>query len=191
MQKLVKMFFNADDGAPAGGAPAPIDPPPVAPVVPVAEVPKYTDTQLNDIVKKNVAKELKKAGIDPDAPKPPKAKDADAPDPVKTELEEVKKTTSELSARADKNEAMALALKAGVSDEKTLERVVKLALSPAYDGTIAERIQKIVTEVPEFVKVPGKPFGAETKAESQDAAESLLNQARAHIGLKTSGSGKK
>ena len=148
---------------------------------------KYTDDQLNDIVAKALAKERKKA----EAAKPKTEEKIDAPDPVKTELEEVKKTTSELSARADKNEAMALALKAGVSDEKTLERVVKLALSPAYDGTIAERIQKIVTEVPEFVKVPGKPFGAETKAESQDAAESLLNQARAHIGLKTSDSGKK
>ena len=142
---------------------------------------KYTDDQLNDIVAKALAKERKKA----EAAKPKTEEKADTPDPVKTELEEVKKTTSELSARADKNEATALAMKAGVTEEKKLESVVKLALSPAYDGTIAERIQKIVTEVPEFVKVPGKAFGVQTTADVQDATESVLNKARAQLGLKT------
>ena len=74
-------------------------------------------------------------------------------------------------------------MKAGVTEDATLERVVKLALSPAYEGTIAERIQKVVTEVPEFIKKPGDAFGVQTKKDEQDATMSVLNQARARAGL--------
>jgi len=191
MKKLFNVFFDEDKGDGATGAGAGVTPPvtPTTPVTPAAGAePKYTDQQLNDLIAKNVAKELKKAGVASlDELKTVVEKVKAAPagdDPTKKELEEIKRTTGELSARADRNEATALALKAGVSDDATLERVVKLAMSSAYEGTIAERISKIVTEVPEFVRKPGQAFGVETKNESPDATASVLDQARARLGLK-------
>jgi len=166
--------------------------PPVPPVVD-PKAPKYNDDQLNDLIKKNTSKELARAleavGIKDPAElaelakikkNPPKD---DKEDPTKAELENLKKTTGDLETRANSNEAKAEALGAGVKKEN-VERVVKLALSPAYEGTIAERVQKVLAEVPEFVDKSGPSFGAAHKDEKPDITDTVLNQARAAAGLK-------
>ena len=161
---------------------------------PPEDAPKYNDKQVNDLLAAKVGKEASKevqkileaAGIKDTAElaelvkgKKPAGED----DKTAAELAEVKKLTGELTARADKNEAVALAMKAGVLDEARLERVVKLAMSPAYEGSIAERIAKVTAEFPEVVNTQGATFGKPVKSDSQDATESMLNAARAAAGL--------
>lgn len=189
-----RFFLSPDDGAPgAGNPPAPVPPVTTPPAGHVDDTtPKYSDKQVNDMLaakvgkeaSKEVAKILEAAGIKDTAELAELAKGKKIPaadDPAKKELEELKKSTSELTQRADRNEAEAQALKAGVKPE-ALERVVKLAMSPAYEGTISERINKIVAEVPEF-KGTGAAFGVPPKDDKQDATESVLNQARRAAGL--------
>ena len=159
-----------------------------------ASAAKYTDDQLNDIVAKNSAKAAAKetarllelAGV-----KSPEELTAlaalkktgdDKEDPTKKELDELKKSQSAITERADRNEARAEALGAGVKKD-ALDRVVKLAMSPAYDGTIAERVGKVLAELPEFIDKAGPAFGHEHKDEAQDATQSVLDKARAAAGL--------
>lgn len=165
---------------------------------PNTDTPKYTDKQLNDLIVKNTSKEvskiLKDAGVEDvkalgelvktakgGQEKKPGEK-APEENPALKEIEELKKNQNEITARADKNEARAEALSAGVKPEN-IDRVVKLAMSPAYEGTIVERVAKILSEVPEFVTVPGAAFGKEQKKETQDETETILNAARRAAGL--------
>lgn len=191
-----RLFLSPEGDAGAGGAPpAPVPPVTTPPAGHVDDTtPKYSDKQVNDMLaakvgkeaSKEVAKILEAAGIKDTAELAELAKGKKTPaadDPAKKELEELKKSTSELTQRADRNEAEAQALKAGVKPE-ALERVVKLAMSPAYEGTISERINKIVAEVPEFKGTgTGAAFGVPPKDDKQDATESVLNQARRAAGL--------
>lgn len=189
MLKFLRMFLDDDKGDGKGGGgdtPVPANTPP-------ADELKYSDKMLNDLIAKNAGKEAQKmlaaAGIKDLSELQELAKLKSAPttppadDPLKKELEEVKKTTGELICRADTNEAIAIAMKSGVLDEAKLERVVKLALSPAYDGTVKERIQKVVAEFPETVSQQGQAFGTEHKNDAKDETESMLDKARAAAGL--------
>ena len=159
-----------------------------------ADVVKYSDNQLNGFLAAKVGKEASKevqkileaAGVKDIAEIAELVKgkkSAGEEDKTAAELAEVKKLTADLSSRADKNEAIALAMKAGVLDDAKLERVVKLAMSAAYEGTISERVAKVTAEFPEVVNVQGVAFGKEHKADSQDATETMLNAARAAAGL--------
>ena len=192
MKELFRKFFDEDKGDGKGGAGAAdpkVEPKP-------EDAPKYSDKQLNDIVAKNSAKEAEKATaklLELAGVKAPEElaelaklkKGAGEEDPVKKELEEIKKNQASVTERADRNEAKAEALAAGVKKD-ALERVVKLAMSPAYEGTIAERVGKVLAELPEFIDKTGAAFGAEPKSQAQDATQSVLDRARAAAGLAVS-----
>lgn len=189
---LKNVFFDEDKGDGKGGAGAADDK--ADDKHEQAGAAKYTDDQLNDIVAKNSAKAAAKetarllelAGVK--SPEELAAlaalkKTGDgAEDPTKKELDELKKSQSAITERADRNEARAEALGAGVKKD-ALDRVVKLAMSPAYDGTIAERVGKVLAELPEFIDKTGAAFGAQVKTETQDATQSVLDKARAAAGL--------
>lgn len=195
MKDLFRKFFDEDKGDGKGGAGA------AEPKVETKpeDAPKYSDKQLNDIVAKNSAKEAEKAVakiLELAGVKAPEElaelaelaklkKGAGEEDPVKKELEEIKKNQASVTDRADRNEAKAEALAAGVKKD-ALERVVKLAMSPAYEGTIAERVGKVLAELPEFIDKTGAAFGAEPKSQAQDATQSVLDRARAAAGLAVS-----
>ena len=192
MKDLFRKFFDEDKGDGKGGAGAAetkAEPKP-------EDAPKYSDQQLNDIVKKNSAKEAEKAVakiLELAGVKAPEElaelaklkKGAGEEDPVKKELDEIKKNQASVTERADRNEAKAEALAAGVKKD-ALERVVKLAMSPAYDGTISERVGKVLAELPEFIDKTGAAFGTAVKTETQDATMSVLDRARAAAGLAVS-----
>ena len=159
-----------------------------------ADAPKYSDRQLNDYLAAKVGKEASKevqkileaAGVKDIAEIAELVKgkkSAGEEDKTAAELAELKKGLGEITSRADKNEAIALAMKAGVLDDAKLERVVKLAMSAAYEGTVAERVAKVTAEFPEVVNTQGAAFGKEVKADKQDTTESLLNAARIAAGL--------
>ena len=187
-----KVLFDEDKGDGKGGAGAAeqkAEPKP-------EDAPKYSDKQLNDIVAKNSAKEAEKAVakiLELAGVKAPEElaelaklkKGAGEEDPVKKELDEIKKNQASVTERADRNEAKAEALAAGVKKD-ALERVVKLAMSPAYDGTISERVGKVLAELPEFIDKTGAAFGTAVKTETQDATQSVLDKARAAAGLAVS-----
>lgn len=191
MLKFLRMFLDEDKGDGKGGAGGEEDK--KADDKKDTNAAKYNDDQLNDLIKKNVSKEtakiLEAAGVKDIAEltelaklkKKPEDKAAD--DPLKKELEDIKKATGDLTSRADTNEAIAVAMKSGVLDEAKLERVVKLALSPAYEGTVKERIQKVVAEFPETVSQQGQAFGTEHRKDAKDETESMLDKARAAAGL--------
>ena len=187
-----KVLFDEDKGDGKGGAGA------ADPKVEQKpeDAPKYSDKQLNDIVAKNSAKEAEKAVakiLELAGVKAPEElaelaklkKGAGEEDPVKKELDEIKKNQASVTERADRNEAKAEALAAGVKKD-ALERVVKLAMSPAYEGTIAERVGKVLAELPEFIDKTGAAFGTAVKTETQDATMSVLDRARAAAGLSVS-----
>lgn len=187
-----KALFDEDKGDGKGGAGAAEQKAEGKP----EDAPKYSDKQLNDIVAKNSAKEAEKAVakiLELAGVKAPEElaelaklkKGADDEDPVKKELEEIKKNQASVTERADRNEAKAEALAAGVKKD-ALERVVKLAMSPAYEGTIAERVGKVLAELPEFIDKTGAAFGTAVKTETQDATMSVLDKARAAAGLSVS-----
>ena len=152
------------------------------------EQPKYTDKQLNDIVTKHVTKETGKilkdfgvASLDElkskiaGTPAPTTAKETD-------ELKTLKEGYAALEFRANRADAEAAALKAGVAEPEKLARVVKLALADT-EGTIEERVGRVLKEVPEFVKTPGQAFGAQSGNQTQDVTETLMNQIRQQNGL--------
>lgn len=195
MRKLFRNFFyDEDKGDGAAGAGAGSDTVKAEETkseeTKQGEQPKYTDTQLNDILKKNLTKETGKilkdlgvASLDElkskisATPAPATGKEAD-------ELNALKTGYAKLNERADKSDAEASALKAGVSplEPEKLARVVKLALADS-EGTIEERVGRVLKEVPEFVKTPGQAFGAQSGNQSQDVTETLMNQIRAQNGL--------
>lgn len=193
MKELFRKFFDEDKGDGKGGAGAAEQ---KAAETKLEDAPKYSDKQLNDIVAKNSAKEAEKAVakiLELAGVKAPEElaelaklkKGAGDEDPVKKELEEIKKKQASDTERADRNEAKAEALAAGVKKD-ALERVVKLAMSPAYEGTIAERVGKVLAELPEFIDKTGAAFGTAVKTETQDATMSVLDKARAAAGLSVS-----
>ena len=74
------------------------------------------------------------------------------------------------------------ALKKGVPADK-VGRVVKL--SAGYDGeSVEERVAAVLEEFPEFIKVPVKDIGAPAHGQTQNEVDSILDKARAQLGLK-------
>ena len=163
-----------------------------------AEVAKYTDKQLNDLIAKNAGKAVEKTraellaelGADSlDTLKAKLAKQAELEkasmteaEKVRAELEAEKKKTQDFEARASAAELKAEIIGKGVSADKA-ERVAKLAAG--YDGaTVAEKVEAVLKEFPEFVKQSTASVGLETGHKSLNEEEALLKQLGEIAGLK-------
>jgi hypothetical protein len=170
---------------------------PVDPIAPAAEVAKYTDKQLNDLLKRDASKEAKKmladAGFDTsgdlaaDLAKLKTIRDSQLTEEQKrTERDkeiEGKMTTAQREASEAKAEAAAL--KAGVPADKA-ERVRKLALAGDYEGaTEAEKVAAVLLDFPEFVKkdAPGD-VGRLTHNSQVNEEEAMLAQLKKNAGIK-------
>lgn len=190
--KRWNVFFAPDDGV-TGAAPAApateTDPTPEAP-----EVAKYTDKQLNDLIAKNSAKAAEKARAEllgsigvKDASEIEELKKAresqmTEAEKLKAELDALKGAEAESKKAADAVKAENVALKKGVPGDK-VDRVVKL--SAGYEGdTVEERVNAVLSDFPEFARGPVKDIGAPSHGQTQNEADSLLEKARAQLGLK-------
>ena len=193
MNKYFRVFFDAD-GQGGGGSGSSGD----AGQGAEPEVAKYTDKQLNDLIAKNVGKASEKTraellaelGADSlDTLKAKLAKQAELEkasmteaEKVRAELEAEKKKTQDVEARASAVELKAEIIGKGVPADKA-ERVAKLAAG--YDGaTVAEKVEAVLKEFPEFVKQSGASVGVETGHKSLNEEEALLKQLGEIAGLK-------
>jgi hypothetical protein len=193
MNKYFRVFFDAD-GQGGGGSGSSGD----AGQGADPEVAKYTDKQLNDLIAKNVGKASEKTraellaelGADSlDTLKAKLAKQAELEkasmteaEKIRAELEAEKKKTQDVEARASAAELKAEIIGKGVPADKA-ERVAKLAAG--YDGaTVAEKVEAVLKEFPEFVKQPGASVGVETGHKSLNEEEALLKQLGEIAGLK-------
>ena len=190
MNKYFRVFFDADGQGGGGSAQ-------VTTVEP-QEVAKYTDKQLNDLIAKNAGKAVEKTraellaelGADSiDTLKAKLAKQAELEkasmtetEKVRAELEAEKKKTQDVEARASAAELKAEIIGKGVPADKA-ERVAKLAAG--YDGaTVAEKVEAVLKEFPEFVKPTTASVGVETGHKSLNEEEALLKQLGEIAGLK-------
>jgi hypothetical protein len=185
-------FFNmaADDGAGAsgaGGAGGAADAAKAAADKAAADaaasVAKYTDEQVNEIVKGKeaaaVAKILKEAGVESTG----KLKDdlkalKEFQDSRKTEAEKTAETlkakdseTALAKREAEEARAEVAAVRLGVDPDKAA-KVVKLALAGGYEGdTVADKVKAVLADFPEFKKGEGKgepvPDGLAGKVKNQ------------------------
>ena len=181
---------------PAPATPAPVTPA-TPPADPVAETPKYTDKQLNDLLARDAGKEVKKmlaeAGFDPsgdikaDLAKLKSVRDSQLTEKEKA-AEAAKAKDDELSTfkrEASEARAESAALRAGVPADKC-DRVRKLALAGDYEGaTEAEKVASVLADFPEFVKVaaPGD-VGRVTKGSQVNEEEAILAQMKKNAGIK-------
>ena len=101
---------------------------------------------------------------------------------IRAELEAEKKKTQDVEARASAAELKAEIVGNGVPADKA-ERVAKLAAG--YDGaTVAEKVEAVLKEFPEFVKSTTASVGVETGHKSLNEEEALLKQLGEIAGLK-------
>lgn len=163
-----------------------------------AEVPKYTDKQLNDLIAKESAKRsegaklamLKEYGIEsPEAlAELKKLRDEKMTETEKTAAAFKAKDDAVLTAKAEADAARAEveAFKAGVS-AANLAKVIKLA--GTYEGaTMAEKIAAVLADFPMMGKANAAPagggsLGVETKHEELSEVEAMLAKARKQAGL--------
>jgi len=160
-----------------------------------AEAAKYTDSQVNDLIAKNTAKEaakmLKEAGLESTGNikqdlAPFKAwKDSQMSEGEKltARAKELEAANSEAVARADRAEAKAEALARGVSADKA-DKIVKLATSGVYEGdSIAAKIEAVLAEFPDFVSKTGQAFGMRTQTDTASAQDVALQAAYKAAGI--------
>lgn len=158
------------------------------------EVAKYTDKQLNDLIAKNAAKAAEKAraellgsiGVkdasEIEALKKAREAQMTEAEKLKAELDALKGAEAESKKAADAVKAENAALKKGVPADK-VDRVVKL--SAGYEGdTAEERVAAVLADFPEFARGQVKDIGAPAHGQTQNEADSLLEKARAQLGLK-------
>lgn len=162
-----------------------------------AEVAKYTDKQLNDLIAKNAGKAVEKTraeilaelGVDSlDTIKAKLAKQAELEKASMTEAEKYKaELEAEKKARADAEGKMTAAeLRAeiigkGVPADRA-DKVVKLAAG--YEGaTTAEKVDAVLKDFPELVKAPVQAIGVETKRQNLSEEDALLAQLGGIAGL--------
>lgn len=193
MNKYFRVFFDAD-GQGGGGSGSSGD----AGQGADPEVAKYTDKQLNDLIAKNVGKASEKTraellaelGADSlDTLKAKLAKQAELEkasmteaEKVRAELEAEKKKTQDVEARASAAELKAEIIGKGVPADKA-ERVAKLAAG--YDGaTVAEKVEAVLKEFPEFIKPTTAVVGRESGHQALNEEEALLKQLGEIAGLK-------
>ena len=156
---------------------------------------KYTDSQLNDLIAKNAAKEaakmLRDAGIEPtgelkkdvEAFKAWKESTMSETEKLKAQLAEREGKEAETKKEADGIRAENEALKKGVPADK-VDRVKKLVLSGVYEGeSIAEKVEAVLAEFPEYAKGAVKDIGGKTGNQSIDENTRLLDLARKQAGL--------
>ena len=190
--KRWNVFFAPDDGVTGAAPAAPATE--TEPTLETPEVAKYTDKQLNDLIAKNSAKAAEKAraellgsiGVkdasEIEALKKARESQMTEAEKLKAELDALKAADSESKKAADAVKAENAALKKGVPADK-VDRVVKL--SAGYEGdTVEERVAAVLADFPEFARGPVKDIGAPAHGQTQNEADSLLEKARAQLGLK-------
>ena len=160
--------------------------------LPEPEVAKYTDSQLNDLVKKNAAKEavkiLAEAGLESTGNlkddvakfKAWKESQMTEAEKYKSDLEAEKAKTKEVEARAIAAELRAEIVGKGVPADKA-DRIMKLAQS--YEGeTPAEKVTAVLADFPELVK-GAQNIGVENKNASPNTEAALLDQMLKNAGI--------
>lgn len=193
MRDYFRIMMEADDGTtiPAGKPELKEQPEPTI-NAPEPEVAKYTDSQLNDLVKKNAAKEavkiLSEAGLESTGNlkddvakfKAWKESQMTEAEKYKTDLEAEKAKTKEVEARATAAELRAEIVGKGVPADKA-DRIMKLAQS--YEGeTPAEKVTAVLADFPELVK-GAQSIGVENKGASPNAEQALLDQMLKNAGI--------
>lgn len=189
MKDYFRIMMEADDGT---TIPAEKPEEQDAPESQAPEVAKYTDTQLNDLVKKNAAKEavkiLSEAGLESTGNlkddvakfKAWKESQMTEAEKYKTDLEAEKAKTKEVEARATAAELRAEIVGKGVPADKA-DRIMKLAQS--YEGeTPAEKVAAVLADFPELVK-GAQSIGVENKGASPNAEQALLDQMLKNAGI--------
>lgn len=191
MKDYFRIMMEADDGTtiPAG---KPEEQPEPTMDAQEPEVAKYTDSQLNDLVKKNAAKEavkiLSEAGLESTGNlkddvakfKAWKESQMTEAEKYKTDLEAEKEKTKEVEARATAAELRAEIVGKGVPADKA-DRIMKLAQS--YEGeTPAEKVAAVLADFPELVK-GAQSIGVENKGASPNAEQALLDQMLKNAGI--------
>ena len=159
---------------------------------PEPEVAKYTDSQLNDLVKKNSAKEavkiLAEAGLESTGNlkddvakfKAWKESQMTEAEKYKSDLEAEKAKTKEVEARAIAAELRAEIVGKGVPADKA-DRIMKLAQS--YEGeTPAEKVTAVLADFPELVK-GAQNIGVENKNAAPNTEAALLDQMLKNAGI--------
>lgn len=154
----------------------------------------FTNDEINGFVardaKREAARILKEAGLetsgdlkkDVETFKAWKESQMTEAEKLKAELDALKGADAESRKAADAVKAENAALKKGVPADK-VDRVVKL--SAGYEGdTVEERVTAVLADFPEFARGPVKDIGAPAHGQTQDEADSLLEKARAQLGLK-------
>ena len=188
---MIERVFFSPDGV-DGGATEPQIAEPQGQEAP--EVAKYTNKQLNDLIAKNAAKAAEKAraellgsiGVkdasEIEALKKAREAQMTEAEKLKAELDALKGADAESKKAVDAVKAENAALKKGVPADK-VDRVVKL--SAGYEGdTVEERVAAVLADFPEFTKGQVKDIGAPAHGQTQNEADSLLEKARAQLGLK-------
>jgi len=156
---------------------------------------KYTDKQVNDIVKarsdEKVSKLLKELGLENEGTLKEKIqKLKEYEDSQKTETEklteaqkEAIKKADEARAEADAMRAENAALKSGVDPAK-VDKFVKIAMS--YDGaTVAEKVTAALAEFPEFKSstAPAGAFSTGSKSQTSGTNDDIVAQMRKGLGV--------
>ncbi len=193
MKDYFRIMMEADDGTtiPAGN-PEPEGQTEPSKDLPEPEVAKYTDSQLNDLVKKNAAKEavkiLAEAGLESTGNlkddvakfKEWKQSQMTEAEKYKSDLEAEKVKTKEVEARATAAELRAEIIGKGVPADKA-DRIMKLAQS--YEGeTPAEKVTAVLADFPELVK-GAQSIGVESKNSTPNTEAALLDQMLKNAGI--------
>jgi hypothetical protein len=159
------------------------------------EAAKYTDSQVNDLIAKNTAKEvgkmLKDAGLEASgnvkqdlaAFKAWKESQMSESEKANARAKELETANAEAIARADRAEAKAEALARGVPADKA-DKVVKLATSGVYEGeNVAAKIEAVLAEFPDYIAKNGPVFGMQTRTEGASAQDTAMQAALKAAGL--------
>lgn len=156
---------------------------------------KYTNSQVNDLIAKNTAKEvgkmLKDAGLEASgnvkqdlaAFKAWKESQMSESEKANARAKELETANAEAVARADRAEAKAEALARGVPADKA-DKVVKLATSGVYEGeNVAAKIEAVLAEFPDYIAKSGPVFGMQTRTEGASAQDTAMQAALKAAGL--------
>ena len=154
-----------------------------------ADAPKFTQSQLNDLIAKEAGKREEKATLavlakmgfktieEAEAFNKTRQESMTQAEKDKAKLAELETTAQTAARERDEAKAEVAALKAGVPADK-VAKVVKLAAG--YDGdTMEEKITAFLADFPDFVKtVAGAPqnVGRVTGAQGEDKDITILNQ---------------
>lgn len=175
MLKGTKIFYNPDTGAGTGGeldekiidnkgtstGNPPVDAPPT-PAAPDANLPKFTQAQLDEIIRERLEKNkktmLKEFGIEETENidlkeivskwKEDQEKNKSNEDKLNDKIKEYEENQTSLKSKIEEYEAKFIAYNKGISGDK-LDKVVRLA--SAYDGdTFEDKLNNLIKDIPEL-----------------------------------------